>query len=278
MNYRHAFHAGNFADVMKHAIIARIALHLGAKPAPWHYFDTHAGIGRYDFSAGEAERTGEWRGGIGRLREAELPAELAEWLAPYISAVDAAAPFYPGSPEIMRHHAREADRLTLCELHPQDQDALARLYGRDRRIGVVRGDGWAAMNGYLPPRERRGLVLVDPPFEEAGEIHRMRLAFERAYRKWPTGIFALWYPVKDPLETESFARDLARSGTPKILRAELRVRRHQPRGPLSACGLIIVNPPWTLAGELEQSLPALARLLGTDEGARARVDWLAGEP
>jgi 23S rRNA (adenine2030-N6)-methyltransferase len=277
MNYRHAFHAGNFADVMKHAVLARILVHLSAKSAPWHYFDTHAGLGVYDFSAGEAERTGEWRYGIGRLRDAALSPTLAAWLAPYLAAVADTAPLYPGSPEIARRLARETDRLTLCELHPEDGEALDGLYRRDRRVGVVRGDGWGAMNGYLPPAERRGVVLVDPPFEEAGEIHRMRVAIERVHRKWPTGTYALWYPVKDPLEVDAFARDLGRAGIPKILRVELRVARHRVGGPLSAAGLIVINPPWVLAAELEAFLPELARHLGRDDGARARIDWIAGE-
>jgi len=281
VNYRHAYHAGNFADVVKHAVLALIVEHLLKKETPFRSIDTHAGIGLYDLSA-EAERTGEWREGVGRLRAATPPPEVERLLAPYRKALDAAdrdgqGRFYPGSPEVVRALARPEDRLVLCELHPEDAAALGRRYARDRRVRVIEIDGWTGLNAYVPPKERRGLVLIDPPFEKPGEFQRMTDGLARAHAKWPTGTYALWYPVKDPLETEAFGQALERTGIAKILRAELFIRRPNDPARLSGCGMIVVNPPWTLAADLEVLLPWLSDLLRQETGARSRVGWLTNE-
>jgi 23S rRNA (adenine2030-N6)-methyltransferase len=280
MNYRHAFHAGNFADVVKHATLGRVIAHLKEKPAAFRVVDTHAGFGLYDLTGPEASRTGEWRAGIGRLRAATLDPAARDLLAPYLDAVAALNPDgriarYPGSPALAQHWLRTQDRLVACELEPRAAAALAAEMRRDRRIKVVAIDGYTALNAYVPPKERRGLVLVDPPFEQPDEFERLVEALAGAHRKWPTGLYLLWYPLKDARETDRFARRLARLGIPRILRAELTTARARTAERLGGTGLVVVNPPWRLEGELTVLLPALAGVLAAD--GRVRLDWLAGE-
>ncbi len=282
MNYRHTYHAGNFADVVKHAVLALIVRHLTKKDAPFRYLDTHAGIGAYDLQGDEASRTGEWREGAGRLWDMPLAADAEALLAPWRDAVgklnpDGALRYYPGSPEIVRGLARANDRLTLCELHPEDAARLRWRYGREKRVTVVEIDGYSALNAYLPPKERRGCVLTDPPFEEAGEFRRMTEGLQRAHAKWPGGTYALWYPIKDVMETDGFLRNVGKAGIPSILTGELFLTRPNDPSRLNGCGLIVVNPPFTLAQDLKVLLPALAERLGRDGGARGRVIEVAPE-
>lgn len=294
MNYRHAYHAGNFADVFKHAVLARVLVHLARKDAPWRLMDTHAGIGLYDLGGAEAGKTGEWANGIGRLLAGPLAPDLAEWLAPYLAAVaavngadpgtpggihDPAAPprFYPGSPMIARHLARRVDRLTLTELHPADARSLSALFAGDVQVKVIELDGWLALKSFLPFKERRGLILVDPPYEARDEFERLVAGLVEAHRRFATGVYMLWYPIKGEGETMAFARALGETGIRKILRAELRVAAVEPGRPLAGTGLILVNPPWTLDEELSRVLPALGDLLATGRGAGVRVDWLVPE-
>lgn len=282
MNYRHGFHAGNFADVIKHAVLARILVHLAAKPAPFRVIDTHAGSGLYDLTGPEAERGGEWRGGIGRLIDAPLPAEIAGLLAPYLDAVRACNPdgqlrVYPGSPAIARALLRPSDRLIACELEPQANRLLIHHFRCDRQVKALAIDGWTALSAYVPPKERRGLVIVDPPFEETGEFARLAEAFIAAHRKWPTGIYLLWYPLKDRGAADRFAAQLRASGTKKLLRIEFFTAPVRAGERLSACGLVIANPPWPLEAELRLCLPVLAGLLAADGRGHFQLDWLAGE-
>ncbi len=203
MNYRHAFHAGGFADVVKHAVLALLIERLKQKDTAFRVIDTHAGIGLYDLTGDEARRSGEWRDGIGRLWQRDLDPDLAALLSPWLDAVKAAnAPGdtlrrYPGSPWIARHLFRRQDRLTAVELHPKDAEALAALFAGDVQVRTIALDGWLALGAFVPPKERRGLVLVDPPYEEPDEFSRLLDGFANAHRRWPTGIYALWYPVKD---------------------------------------------------------------------------------
>ena len=281
MNYRHAFHAGNFADVVKHAVLARIVAYLKEKPAAFRVIDTHAGAGVYDLSSEQAGRTGEWRGGIGRLLGAPLAPTLRDLLAPYLDAVAAFNPggtlaVYPGSPALLRHWLRTPDRMIACEAEPVAARTLGSRMRGDSRIKVVAIDGYTALNAYLPPKERRGLVLTDPPFEQPDEFARLAETLAAAHRKWPTGLYLLWYPIKDLRTAQGFGRDLARRGIARMLRAEVTVAPVRAGEKLAGCGLIMVNPPWTLERELAQLLPALADILALDKGA-ARLDWLTGE-
>lgn len=280
MNYRHAFHAGNFADVFKHALLVRVLLHLREKEAAFRVVDTHAGAGRYDLSGGDAEKTGEWRDGIGKLLAHPPHGEVAALLEPYLSLVRAenapdAIRSYPGSPAIAAALARPHDRMIFCELRPDERAALGAVFARDRRAKVIEIDGWTALKAYLPPPERRGLVLIDPPFEEPGEFQRFEEGLAEAQRRWATGIYLLWYPLKDVRETEAFARRIARMNIRKILRAELTTAPVAAGQGLSACGMLVVNPPWKLENELSLVLPALARTLGCKRGGHCRLDWLA---
>jgi 23S rRNA (adenine2030-N6)-methyltransferase len=282
MNYRHAFHAGNFADVIKHAVLVRILEHLRTKPAPFRVIDTHAGAGRYDLGAEEAKRSGEWREGIGCLLGARIAAPARALLAPYLDAVAAcngpgALTAYPGSPVLARAFLRAQDRLIACELEPDAAAALARNLAGDRRAKAVTIDGWTALNAYVPPKERRGLVLIDPAYEQAGDFARLAQALAAAHRKWTSGTYLVWYPIKERTAPDALARRLRTSGMAKVLRAELSLGAAREAGKLAACGLIVVNPPWTLAGELATILPELAAAFSGASGGAHRLDWLAGE-
>jgi 23S rRNA (adenine2030-N6)-methyltransferase len=280
MNYQHAFHAGNFADVHKHAVLARILDYLRGKPAAFRVIDTHAGAGRYDLAGEEASRSGEWRDGIARLLEAAPAKALQDLLAPYLGAVTVLNPggglrCYPGSPLLARALMRSQDRLIACELEPRSAAALKAALRGERRAKVIAIDGWTALGAMVPPAERRGLVLIDPPFEDAADFARLPAALANAHRKWPSGIYLLWYPIKDRDAPDALARRLARLGVPKILRSEIMLSGPRADAGLIGSGLVIVNPPFTLEAELRVLLPGLARIFAP-QGA-ARIDWLARE-
>jgi 23S rRNA (adenine2030-N6)-methyltransferase len=282
MNYRHAYHAGNFADVLKHAVLCRALEYLRAKPAAFRVVDTHAGAGRYDLGGIEARKTGEWRDGIGRLVDADLASEPRRLLAPYLDAVVAfnsggRLVTYPGSPVLAQALLRPQDRLIACELEPQQAAALGRALRGDPRAKAIAIDGWTALGAYVPPKERRGLVLIDPPFERPGEFTRLLRGLAAAHRRWTTGNYLLWYPIKDLAEVAGFARNLVRLGIGKMLRAELTIESADSVGALQSCGLIFVNPPWSLHDELKVLLPVLARALCRGAAGRFRLEWLTGE-
>jgi 23S rRNA (adenine2030-N6)-methyltransferase len=291
MNYRHAFHAGNFADCMKHALLARILLYLGQKATPFHVVDTHAGIGLYDLEGSEATRSPEWRDGIARLiaarAEGRLPRDAADLLAPYLDIVTSvnleagatagSLSHYPGSPLIAQRLLRRGDRYSACELHPADKPLLEEALAGDRSTRVYELDGWLALKSFLPVKERRGLVLVDPPFEEPGEFQRLTNGLADGLQRFANGIYMLWYPVKDEREARAFRQHLATSGVRRILALELRVAPVEPGAGLTGTGVIVVNPPWTLAGEARTILPALTTALARSPRASWLVEELAGE-
>jgi 23S rRNA (adenine2030-N6)-methyltransferase len=282
VNYRHAYHAGGFADVIKHAVLCRVLVHLREKPAAFRVIDTHAGAGRYELGGLEAGKTEEWRQGIERLWRAELPQPVGALLEPYLAAVAAHNPHgrlavYPGSPALAQALLRPQDRLIACELEPRAAAALMRALAGDRRAKAVAIDGWTALAAYVPPNERRGLVLIDPPFEQPGEFSRLVQGLAAAHRKWATGIYLLWYPVKDGAEVNAFAGRLARLGIAKMLRVELTLAPAAAGEGLRGCGLVAVNPPWMLHDELKILLPALAQLLSRGAPGQPRLEWLAGE-
>ena len=278
MNYRHTYHAGNFADVVKHAVLALILAHLKRKDAPFFVLDSHAGIGAYDLAAAEAEKTGEWRAGIGRLlAEPSPPEELADYLA----AVRRLNPegglrWYPGSPALAALLTRPQDRLAFVELHPDDQGALRRRFSRDHRIGIHHGDGYAALKGLLPPPERRGLVLIDPPYEAGDETALLRQGLADALKRWRGGVYVIWYPIKRRSVVDRFHADLAMLGPPPTLVAEITLRQDRDGERLAGSGLAIVNPPWQLDRALATLLPRLAAILPPGEG-RHRLEWLVPE-
>jgi 23S rRNA (adenine2030-N6)-methyltransferase len=282
MNYRHAYHAGNFADVVKHAVLIRIVEYLKQKEKAFRVVDTHAGVGFYDLSADEAQKTGEWRGGIGHLLEARLKPEIANLLKSFIDIVhevnpDGGVRFYPGSPLIVRHLLRKQDRLSAVELHPADAAILKERFAGDFQTRVIELDGWLALGAHLPPKEKRGLVLIDPPFEKEGEFDRLVDGLARAHRRWPGGIYALWYPLKDRAAVNRFRADLAATGIPKILDIRFEVRPPSPEPRLDGTGMIVVNPPYPLETELRTLLPALKTVLAESPQAKWALEWLAGE-
>ncbi|PBC02987.1 23S rRNA (adenine(2030)-N(6))-methyltransferase RlmJ [Mesorhizobium sp. WSM3860] len=282
MNYRHAYHAGNFADVVKHAVLSRLVEYLKQKDKAFRVIDTHAGIGRYDLASMEAGKTGEWQGGIGRLFEAALEPRTAALLEPYLEAVrlensDGGLRRYPGSPLMVRYLLRKQDRLTAIELHHEDAARLKAVFAGDFQTRVIELDGWLALGAHLPPKEKRGLVLVDPPFEEDGEFERLVENLRRAHRRWPGGIYALWYPIKDRKAVAAFRAALKATGIPKLLDIAFEIRPASSDPSLDGSGLVVVNPPFTLEAELRVMLPALHRALAVEQPSRWTVEWLAGE-
>ncbi|MEZ5821174.1 MAG: 23S rRNA (adenine(2030)-N(6))-methyltransferase RlmJ [Xanthobacteraceae bacterium] len=282
MNYRHAFHAGNFADVLKHIVLTRILLYLQEKPAAFRVIDTHAGAGRYDLTSEEARRGGEWLTGIARVMQARFSDKALPLVAPYLDIVrafneGAELKAYPGSPLIVRALLRPQDRLTACELEPDARKQLIDALRRDTQARVVDLDGWTALTAFVPPKERRGLVLIDPPFEAGDEFARLAHGFHGAFQKWPTGSYLLWYPVKNRRAADTLAREVAQAAkgarpAGKCLRLEFSVAPQEAGGPLTSSGLLMVNPPWTLQGQLKTILPELEKPLGQGGAGRFRLE------
>lgn len=282
MNYRHAFHAGGFADVIKHIVLVRILSYLHEKASPFRFIDTHAGAGLYDLTSEEARRGGEWLTGIARLRQARFSAETATLIEPYLDIVRAFNPepelkVYPGSPLIARALLRPQDRLTACEVEPKARKRLVEALRRDTQARVVDVDGWLALPAFVPPNERRGLVLIDPPYEQKDEFERLADGFAQAFSRWPTGSYLLWYPVKSRRATDGLARRVADAVTAgpspgKCLRLEFSVAPQDLGTALTSAGLLMVNPPWTLAGELKAILPELQKPLGQGGAGRFRLE------
>jgi 23S rRNA (adenine2030-N6)-methyltransferase len=283
MNYRHAYHAGNFADVLKHVVLMMLVAHLKKKPAPFFYLDTHAGRGRYDLSEAQAQRSGEYKDGIGRLLglpAPALPAEVADYVALVRDSAGrghSAITAYPGSPLIVARLRRPEDRLVLLESQPKEAAALAALMARERRVSVIEGDGYAALKAQLPPRENRGLVLVDPPYESDLEFDRVLAGLELAHERWPGGTYCVWYPLTDRAGPLRFHRGLERSGIRRVLDVRLGVLPADTQVGMAGAGLVIVNPPWQLDERLEELLPQLHRLLSPEGTGSTGVEWRVPE-
>lgn len=278
MNYRHIYHAGNFADVLKHAALCWIISYLQRKPAPLRVLETHAGAGRYDLSSPKAARTGEWLEGVARLAE-PLEAGAEAFLEPYRATLAACGwtgegggRNYPGSPLLARRMLRPDDRYVGAELHGETCTALRASLGRDERCKALFLDGWVALRANTPPRERRGVTLIDPAFEEADEWTAAARELTAAWRKWPTGCFMLWYPLKNPRLADDLVEDLREGGVTGLLRVELMVDDLAAADRLAGCGLLIVNAPWTFASAVEAALPALAARLARGGAAGYRCD------
>src|ERR1700760_2554935 len=283
MNYRHAFHAGSFADVLKHIVLVRILLYLQEKPAAFRVIDSHAGAGRYDLTGDEARRSGEWLTGIARIMQARFSEHAADLIRPYLDIVRAFNPTpaalsaYPGSPLIARALLRPQDRLTACEVEPSARKQLIEQLKRDAQARVVDLDGWVALPAFVPPNERRGLVLIDPAFEAKDEFERLADGFTAAFRKWPTGQYLLWYPAKSRRATDTLAQRVAQAAASvkppgKCLRLEFSVSPQDTDAGLVTSGLLIVNPPWTLQSELKTILPELEKPLGQGGPAPFRLE------
>lgn len=264
MNYRHAYHAGNFADVVKHVVLTLILEHLKKKTAPFAVLDMHAGIGRYDLQGEQSTKTGESIEGIHRLLTGgPLPSALSG----YESALKAINPnwpelrFYPGSPRIVRTFLRPQDRLITVELHPEDVRTLRHEFRNDHQVEVHEQDAYVALKALLPPVERRGMVLIDPPFEVTDEFHRIVKGLTEALRRWQNGIFGIWYPIKEREPVERFLLELGQFGFP-CLTAEFFRFPPEDAGRLNGCGFAFLNPPWQLDENLAEVFPILAERLG----------------
>jgi 23S rRNA (adenine2030-N6)-methyltransferase len=279
MNYRHAFHAGNHGDALKHTLLARVLSYLTQKDSALAVLDAHAGIGRYDLTGLEALKTGEWRGGIGRLLTAKLPVQVADLLQPYLDVVRAVnasseLQYYPGSPEIARRLLRPSDRLVLNELHPVDHDTLATRFGFFKQVRLTQVDALQAVKAALPFPEKRGLVLIDPAFEVLDESTRVARMVAQGLRRMAPVCMMIWYPVTTQKFADDFCDGLTFEGAKSVLRAELLVRKPQEAGGLAGSGLVIVNPPWTLRNEAALLLPALSAILGESGQGHSRLEWI----
>jgi 23S rRNA (adenine2030-N6)-methyltransferase len=283
MNYRHAYHAGNFADVLKHVVLVMLVEHLKKKPAPFFFLDTHAGRGLYDLSEAAAQRSGEYKDGIGRLLEApagRLPDELANYVRLVRESAGAgrsAITAYPGSPALVALLRRPTDRMVLMETLPQEALALRKALGRQRLVSVLESDGYAALKAHLPPRENRGLVLIDPPYESDLEFDRVLAGLGAAYERWPTGTYCIWYPRTGRAGPGRFHRELERSGLRRILDVWLDVLPADAQVGMSGAGLVVVNPPWLLEERLRELLPSLHGLLSPDGLGGTGVEWIVPE-
>jgi 23S rRNA (adenine2030-N6)-methyltransferase len=278
MNYRHAFHAGNHADVLKHVVLARIIELLKQKEKPFSVLDAHAGVGAYDLEGVQAQKTGEWQGGIGKMAEPFLP-DVEAILAPYRGVIESmnskgGLRFYPGSPELALRLLRHDDRLIANELHPLDFETLRDNYAHDKRARITNVDAMQAVKAELPFALRRGITLIDPPYEVLDETERTVKALAFGHRRFATGCYVIWYPVTTEEFATKFVDVVKALNLPNMLRCELRVKAAFERGGLSGSGLIIVNPPWTLETDLNLLLPALAERLGIGTWGRGHVQWL----
>ncbi len=277
MNYRHAYHAGNFADVIKHVVLCRLLAYLRLKDKPFFVLDSHAGCGLYDLDADEARRTQEAQDGITRLNQAtDVPFEIAA----YLSLVRGLNPRsedivqYPGSPLIIRNFLRDKDRLFAVELHPEDVIRLRKALKNDYRIHIEARSGYEAIKALLPPQERRGLVLIDPPFEQTDEFQSLTKALGEAQRRWPTGIYAVWYPIKSRIPVDKFLNNVQGMAFKEAWVTELAPFSYSDLQRLNGCGLVLINPPYVLEAELRRILPWLCRLLAREAGASWRLDRL----
>jgi 23S rRNA (adenine2030-N6)-methyltransferase len=274
LNYRHAFHAGNFADVHKHLVLLALLEYLHKKPAPFFFLDTHAGRGRYDLRSDEAKRGGEWQHGIGRVRAIDSPpAELKAYLA----LVGSDASVYPGSPLIAVSMLRENDRGVFVEKNPIEAAALTKEVGARRRVSVLAEDGYVVLKGQLPPKENRGLVLIDPPYESETEFGDVARALQMAVGRWPNGMYCLWYPIKPGHAEQRLHRALVDAGMKKILLLEFNIRPSDSPLGLNGSGLLIVNPPWQLDEHMRVLLPELHRAMVPENTGGVRVEWLVAE-
>lgn len=278
MNYRHAYHAGNHADVLKHVLLARVMEHMKRKAKPFRVIDAHAGIGVYDLAGIEAGKTGEWEGGIGKLAEPFAP-DIEALLEPYRAVIAALNPgggvrIYPGSPELALRLMRANDRLIANELHPQDAIALERHYIHDQRVDVTSMDAETCLKAKLPPPERRGIILIDPPYEVKTEGEKAVRMMVHGLHRFAQGVFLLWYPLKADQTADSILAQVTALGVPATLKVELRVRESFRGGGLAGSGLIVMNTPWKLDQDLKLLVPALAQRVGLGRWGQGTVEWL----
>ena len=281
LNYRHAFHAGNFADVHKHLVLLAVLARLTRKPTPLFFLDTHAGRGMYDLHSDDAARGNEWREGVGRLHGiTPVSADLASYLRIAVTTSEKTTRQfrqYAGSPLLALAALRDTDRAVFVEQQPMEARALEKVLPRRRGLAVIDGDGYGALKAYLPPKENRGLVLIDPPYEVEDEFARVENALKFGLQRWPNGVFAVWYPIKAGGESRRFHASLQQSGLRKLLLLDFNLRPADSPLGLNGSGMLIANPPWQLDVAMRESLDELLRLLSADGTGSVRIEWLVGE-
>jgi 23S rRNA (adenine2030-N6)-methyltransferase len=277
--YRHLFHAGNFADVFKHALVIQLAIALGRKDKPFLYLETHAGIGRYDLTHAWAQKNGEYRDGVSRIFSRT---DCPDSVLPYLDAVNEENPdgelrFYPGSPALVWRLLRGSDRMALTELNRDDCARLQKEFAGDRRVQVRNMDGYQALKAFLPPQERRALTLIDSSFDRANEFARIADALAEAHKRFATGVYAIWYPLMDPAAVSGFERRIVDSGLRKILKLELSVHAGTLKGRLPGSAMLVVNPPYGFDTLASPMLHWLWKALSSEGDGRYGVKWLVGE-
>lgn len=279
LSYRHIYHAGNHADILKHIIVSQICQHFTKKEAPFFYLDTHAGIGEYSLESDQAQKNKEFESGIAKLvAQKNLPEPVANFVKLVKSMnPNGALRTYPGSPKVVAHYQRLKDKMHLCELHPNDFPILASLFPHKRKANVQKGDGFAAVKATLPPPQKRGFVLMDPPYEVKKDYQTVVDALCDGHKRFSSGTYAIWYPVLSRQQADSLINAVKHTGIRNILLVELLIRNANADKGMNGSGMIIVNPPWTLQVEAEQYLPTLTTLLGEDGEAGFQVRCITPE-
>ncbi|USD65231.1 23S rRNA (adenine(2030)-N(6))-methyltransferase RlmJ [Vibrio sp. SCSIO 43136] len=278
LSYRHSFHAGNHADVVKHIVQSLILNALGQKDKPYVYHDTHSGVGRYDLTHEWSEKTGEYKQGIARVwAQNDIPQDIQSYLAAIETLNEGKElRYYPGSPRVARAHLRKQDRMVLTELHPSDHPLLEQEFHRDRQVKIYKEDGFQRLKASLPPKERRGLVLIDPPYELAKEYRDVVRAIAQSHKRWATGIYAIWYPVVNRHDIDDMLQGLEKLGIRKILQIELGVSPDTNERGMTASGMIVINPPWKLEQQMSTILPFLKEAIAPATG-HFKVEWIVPE-
>ena len=279
LSYRHGYHAGNHADVFKHIVLSLLVRSLLTKEKPFFYLDTHAGAGRYHLESTLPSKNREFESGIASLmNHGDAPPELSDYFAA-IAVLNHGGGFldYPGSPCIVRSMLRSGDRMSLCELHPRDLEALQWVFSGERRVCVSQMDGYQAIRAQLPPLERRGLVHIDPAYELKDERKRLLEALREGHRRWATGMYAVWYPIQDRYVADDFLKRVQRSRIPRILMSEFSVLQQTEELRMIGSGMLVINPPWKLEEQLRGVLPWLWERLAVKGQGGYRVKWLVEE-
>ncbi|OLQ92440.1 23S rRNA (adenine(2030)-N(6))-methyltransferase RlmJ [Vibrio panuliri] len=278
LSYRHSFHAGNHADVVKHIVQSLILDALKQKDKPFVYHDTHSGVGRYDLTHEWSEKTGEYKQGIARIWDnPNIPQDIKSYIESIKTLNNGETlRYYPGSPRVARAQIRQQDRMVLTELHPSDHPLLEQEFERDRQVSIYKEDGFKRLKASLPPQERRGLVLIDPPYELAKEYRDVVQAIYQSHKRWATGIYAIWYPVVNRCDIEDMIEGLEGLGIRKILQIELGVSPDTNERGMTASGMIVINPPWKLESQMQEILPFLQEAIAPVTG-HWKVDWIVPE-
>jgi 23S rRNA (adenine2030-N6)-methyltransferase len=272
MNYRHSYHAGNFADVFKHVILVSLIQAMQRKDNPFCYLDTHAGAGIYNLSSTAAQKSKEYQSGIGLLfKQKNLVETLSNYLACIHKLNQSELRYYPGSPSIVREMLRPQDRMVLSELHPTEYQLLKKQFAYDKQTSIQLLDGYQSLKAFLPPKERRGLILIDPPYEKTHELEHIAALIPLTLRRFATGVYSIWYPIKDRPPIERFYQTLKKSITEPILIAELSIYPETSAQHLNGCGMLIINPPWQLSDQINAYLPQLWSILSPEKRGQYRV-------